>query len=54
MGLGGKLIKGAMDWIDGHDVREVRTSVVWGNEEVLPFYETHGFYPRSIVLLRKR
>ncbi len=54
MGLGGKLIKGAMDWIDGHDVREVRTSVVWGNEEVLPFYESHGFYPRSIVLLRKQ
>jgi diamine N-acetyltransferase len=54
MGLGGMLIKGALDWIDEHDVREVRTSVVWGNEEVLPFYERHGFYPRSIVLLRKQ
>lgn len=54
MGLGGKLIKGAIEWIDEHDVREVRTSVVWGNEEVLPFYGRHGFYPRSIVLLRKQ
>ena len=54
MGLGGKLIKGALDWIDEHDVREVRASVVWGNEEVLPFYQEHGLYPRSIVLLRKQ
>jgi GNAT superfamily N-acetyltransferase len=54
MGLGGILIKGALDWIDEHDVREVRTSVVWGNEEVLPFYQHHGMYPRSIVLLRKQ
>ncbi|MGD0817784.1 MAG: GNAT family N-acetyltransferase [Methanomassiliicoccales archaeon] len=53
MGLGGKLIDGALDWIDEHDVREVRTSVLWGNEEVLPFYQHHGLYPRSIVLLRK-
>jgi diamine N-acetyltransferase len=52
-GLGGKLIRGALEWIDEHDVKEVRTSVVWGNEEVLPFYERHGLYPRSIVLLRK-
>ena len=31
-GLGGKLIQGALDWIDEHDVKEVRTSVLWGNE----------------------
>jgi GNAT superfamily N-acetyltransferase len=52
-GLGSKLIEGALDWIDEHDVREVRTTVVWGNEEVLPFYQHHGLYPRSIVLRRK-
>jgi GNAT superfamily N-acetyltransferase len=52
-GLGGKLVEGALDWIDEHDVKEVRTSVVWGNEEVLPFYQRHGLYPKSIVLLRK-
>jgi diamine N-acetyltransferase len=53
-GMGRTLIKGALDWIDEHDVKEVRTSVIWGNEEVLPFYQDNGFYPRSIVLLRKR
>ncbi len=52
-GLGSKLIQGALDWIDEHDVKEVRTSVLWGNEGVLPFYQHHGMYPRSIVLLRK-
>ena len=52
-GVGGRLIEGALDWIDEHDVKEVRTSVLWGNEEVLPFYERHGLYPWSIVLLRK-
>ena len=52
-GLGGKLVKGALDWFDEHDINEVRTSVLWGNERVLPFYERHGLYPRSIVLLRK-
>ena len=52
-GLGGKLIKGALDWIDEHDIKEVRTTVLWGNEEVLPFYRHYGLYPRSIVLLRR-
>jgi GNAT superfamily N-acetyltransferase len=52
-GLGGRLLEGALDWIDEHDIKEVRTSVIWGNEEVLPFYQNHGLYPRSIVLLRK-
>ncbi len=52
-GLGGKLIEGALDWIDEHDIKEVRTTVLWGNEEVLPFYQLHGLYPRRIVLLRK-
>lgn len=52
-GLGGKLVNGAIEWIDEHDIKEVRASVVWGNEEVLPFYERYGLYPRSIVLLRK-
>jgi GNAT superfamily N-acetyltransferase len=53
-GLGGMLMKGALEWIDEHDVREVRTSVVWGNGGVLPFYQRHGLYPRSIVLLRRQ
>ena len=52
-GLGGKLIEGALDWIDEHDIKEVRATVLWGNEEVLPFYQLHGLYPRSIMLLRK-
>ena len=52
-GLGSRLLKGALDWIDEHDVKEVRSSVVWGNEEVLHFYEHFGLYPRSIMLLRK-
>lgn len=52
-GLGGKLIEGALDWIGEHDVKEIRTTVLWGNEEVLPFYQLHGLYPRSIMLLRK-
>ncbi len=52
-GLGGKLIKGAMEWIDEHDIKEVRSSVEWGNEDVLPFYKRYGLYPKSIVLLRR-
>ena len=52
-GLGSRLLKGALDWIDEHDVKEVRTSVVWGNEDVLPFYERHGLFPKSILLRRK-
>ena len=52
-GTGSRLLKGALDWIDEHDVKEVRTSVVWGNEDVLPFYERHGLFPKSILLRRK-
>lgn len=52
-GLGSRLLKGALDWIDEHDIKEVRTTVVWGNEETLPFYERNGLFPKSIVLRRK-
>ena len=52
-GTGSRLLKGALDWIDEHDVKEVGTSVVWGNEDVLPFYERHGLFPKSILLRRK-
>ena len=52
-GLGGTLLKGSLDWIDEHDVKEVRASVIWGNEEALPFYQHHGLYPRSIILQRR-
>ena len=52
-GLGGRLLEGALDWIDEHDVKEVRASVICGNEKVLPFYQHHGMFPRSIVLQRK-
>jgi GNAT superfamily N-acetyltransferase len=52
-GMGSKLLRGALDWIDEHDVKEVRTTVAWGNEDVLAFYQHHGLYPRSIVLLRR-
>ena len=52
-GLGGTLLKGALDWIDEHDVKEVRASVIWGNEEALPFYQHHGLFPRNIILQRR-
>lgn len=52
-GIGGQLILRAVQWMEGEGASKMQLIVTYGNEEVLAFYEEHGFYPRRIVLERK-
>ena len=50
LGLGDQLMKRAMVWLDDQGVTARTLSVSVGNDDVLPFYQRYGFYPRKIVL----
>jgi ribosomal protein S18 acetylase RimI-like enzyme len=49
-GIGGELVKKALAWMDGLAAERKIIGVAAGNEEVIAFYETYGFYPRTIIL----
>ncbi|MFT9497963.1 GNAT family N-acetyltransferase [Anaerosolibacter sp.] len=49
-GLGDKLMKSALDWLDSNEARIKIIGVTEGNEKALAFYEKYGFYKRRIVL----
>jgi len=42
-GLGGKLIKEALDWLWKHGVKEIELGTQGGNEAAVSFYKKHGF-----------
>lgn len=49
-GLGDKLMKRSLNWLDNNKVVTKTIVVAEGNEEVLGFYEKYGFYKKRIVL----
>lgn len=49
-GLGDKLMKEAIEWLDLNKVKTKVIAVAEGNEGVLEFYKRYGFYKRRIVL----
>ena len=51
--LGSILIKKSMEWFAKEDISNIEILVAHGNEEVLPFYEKFGFYPRTYKLKQK-
>jgi ribosomal protein S18 acetylase RimI-like enzyme len=53
-GIGGELMRRAMDWLDEHSAVDKRLAVAAGNEEVMGFYRKYGFWPREIILRQKR
>jgi ribosomal protein S18 acetylase RimI-like enzyme len=50
LGVGRKLVKKALDWMDELGVVKKIVSVASGNENAFGFYEKFGFYPRKTVL----
>ena len=50
LGVGDRLMKQAMQWMDALQVKRRIIAVAEGNEMVLPFYQRYGFYPRKIIL----
>lgn len=52
-GVGDGLMRRALGWMDAEHVKCKTIVVVWGNEQVLPFYQRYGFYPRAISLRQR-
>lgn len=52
-GAGDKLMERAVSWLEANGAEKIKLGVVYGNDEVLNFYERHGFYPRTYVLYKK-
>ena len=44
--IGDNLMKNSLKWMDFNKVKTKKIIVAYGNEEVFPFYEKYGFYPR--------
>jgi ribosomal protein S18 acetylase RimI-like enzyme len=53
-GIGKRLMKNALQWMEKHKVETKKIVVFAGNENVLDFYELYGFYPRYLVLQQKK
>lgn len=53
-GVGAKLVRAALDWLDGEGCAEIYLFVSEGNESVLEYYERFGFYKRFDLLQRKK
>lgn len=49
-GIGDRLMRRALTWMDEKHARAKILIVGAGNEQVFSFYSRYGFYPRSIVL----
>lgn len=53
-GIGDKLMKRALEWMDSMGATAKKVAVGAGNEGVLPFYARYGFYARMTVLEQLR
>lgn len=49
-GIGDKLMKRALRWMDEYPVNSKVLAVGAGNEEVFAFYSRYSFYPRTTIL----
>jgi ribosomal protein S18 acetylase RimI-like enzyme len=52
--LGSELMKKSLEWFTAEKITNIEILVAHGNEQVLPFYQKFGFYPRTYKLKRKR
>ncbi|MGE5610508.1 MAG: GNAT family N-acetyltransferase [Bacillota bacterium] len=49
-GIGDRLMRRALRWLDGQGAQSKIVVVAWGNEGVLTFYRRYGFFPRNLTL----
>lgn len=50
MGVGTRMMEGALRWMDNLGVKRKVISAIVGNEEVHKFYARFGFLPKSVLL----
>jgi diamine N-acetyltransferase len=51
--IGSQLMTNALAWMDENEVRHRKIAVVAGNDETIPFYESFGFFAKTIILENK-
>lgn len=49
-GLGGTLMKSALRWFESNVIINIEISVVYANDDALPFYERYGFHIGNYIL----
>lgn len=54
LGLGKELVKRALEWLEEQDTEEMQIMVAAGNDDLLPFYNSFDFFPRHIILKKKK
>lgn len=54
LGLGKELVKRAMEWMESQNSNELKIVVAVGNEDLLPFYSSFNFFPRHLILEKKK
>jgi ribosomal protein S18 acetylase RimI-like enzyme len=50
LGIGDRLMKRALEWMDVKGAKSKKILVTAGNQDVISFYGRYGFRPRRIVL----
>ena len=50
--IGYRLLQYALNWMKELSVTRIIVQVLVGNEEAHPFYNKHGFLPRTTVMMR--
>ncbi len=53
-GIAGHLMRSALEWMEQEAVKAKILVVLWGNEQVHPFYQRYGFFPLSTTLMQKK
>lgn len=51
-GIGDYLINSSLRWLKTKAVRRIIVQVMVGNEESHPFYNRHGFLPRTTIMMQ--
>ena len=52
-GIGSDLMSECIKWFKENSVKRIKVGVAFGNEEVFPFYEKFGFFPRVTFMTSK-
>ena len=53
-GIADHLMSGALEWMEQAEVQAKILVVLWGNEQVHPFYQRYGFFPVSTTMRQKK
>ena len=49
-GIADAMLLGCLAWMEEKSVKKKVLVVAVGNEEIIPLYEKHAFYPRAIIM----